>query len=105
MAMEISARSTSHLIIIQKSRKQLKQLIDFINYQIFSSGQSVNELTLKKISPAEKFDLREQTSETRQFCFNEMGSYKLENEDKKQKQSMVQRQLKDVVLKRIKGII
>jgi hypothetical protein len=59
---------------------------------------------MKKISPAEKFDFRER-SESRQFCFNEMGSYKLENEDKKHKQSMVQRQLKDVVLKRIKGII
>ena len=71
--------SMSHIIIVQQDRRNFERLIDFINYNIYSSGLANKEVNIQKKSLFEKFDVVVKNKEMRSFCFEDIGYYRIQN--------------------------
>lgn len=95
--------SRSHLILVQSKRENFYRLVDFMNYHIYSAGQG-DDIMVSKKSQFEKFEIVENNRHL-SFCFQDIGFHRIENQERKLNIIRKQSELKDILLKRINGII
>lgn len=91
-------------MLVHGRRENFAKLVDFLNYQIYASGESYDAISITKKSLYELFEITEK-ARRQQFQFQDIAFYRVENDERKLSMMRRQSELKDVLLKRVNGIV